>query len=184
MNCLGIKILGSGVLTKFFFLGMANLLYGQSNQINWISWEQMEIQMKNQKKKVVVDVYTNWCTWCKRMESTTFRDPNVVKAINKNYYAVKFNAEQREDINFRDRVFKYVSKGTRGYHELAAEITQGQLSYPTIVFMDENLNTIQPLSGYLDAPTFEMISNYFGGNYNKNTPFRTFQENYKMIKDH
>ena len=118
------------------------------------------------------------------MESTTFRDPNVVKAINKNYYAVKFNAEQREDINFRDRVFKYVSKGTRGYHELAAEITQGQLSYPTIVFMDENLNTIQPLSGYLDAPTFEMISNYFGGNYNKNTPFRTFQENYKMIKDH
>ena len=184
MNCLGIKILGSGLMTIFFFLGMATLLYGQFSQINWITWEQMEIQMKSQKKKVVVDVYTNWCTWCKRMESTTFRDPNVVKAINKNYYAVKFNAEQREDINFKDRVFKYVSKGSRGYHELAAEITQGQLSYPTIVFMDENLNTIQPLAGYLDAPTFEMISNYFGGNYNKNTPFRTFQENYKMIKDH
>lgn len=86
------------------------------------------------KKKIVVDIYTDWCGWCKRMDASTFQDPKVIKAINKNFYAVKFNAEQKEDINFKSKVYQFVPQGNRGYHSLAAEITQGRLSYPTFVF--------------------------------------------------
>lgn len=154
------------------------------DHINWVNWDQVPKLMKNQKRKIVVDIYTDWCGWCKRMDATTFKDPRIVKYVNKNYYAVKFNAEQKEDINFKSKIFKFVANGRRGVHELAIEITNGQLSYPTFVFMDEELNTIQPLPGYQDADTFEIISNYFGGNHYKTTPYQSFQEKFKSNSNH
>jgi thioredoxin-related protein len=147
--------------------------------INWVSWEQVQSLMKKQKRKIVVDIYTDWCGWCKRMDATTFQDPRIVKYVNKNYYAVKFNAEHKDEITFKSRNYKFIANGRRGVHELAIEITNGQLSYPTFVFMDEELSTIQPIPGYQDADTFEVISNYFAGNHYKTTPYQTFQEKFK-----
>lgn len=167
-----------GALTLVLIFGSCGPAQSQE-KINWVNWDDAQSLMKKQKRKVLVDVYTNWCGWCKRMDASTFQDPRIVKYVNKNYYAVKFNAEQREDINFKSKVFKYMSRGNRGVHELAIEITNGQLSYPTFVFMDEDFNTIQPLPGYQDADTFEIITNYFGGNHYKTTPYQSFQENFK-----
>ena len=179
MNLMSIRLLMTGLLCISFFLCMGNLIYGQSNSINWVRWSDVPALMKKDKKKIVVDIYTDWCGWCKRMDASTLQDPKVIKAINKNFYAVKFNAEQKEDINFKSKVYQFVPQGNRGYHSLAAEITQGRLSYPTFVFLDEELNTIQPIPGYQDATIFEMISIYFGDNHYKTVPFKTFQESYK-----
>ena len=49
-------------------------------------------------KKIFIDVYTDWCGWCKRMDNTTFKDSVMVKFLNDNFYCVKLNAEQKEDI--------------------------------------------------------------------------------------
>ncbi|MEP7195365.1 MAG: DUF255 domain-containing protein [Saprospiraceae bacterium] len=175
-----IGLLGSGIFLYFAF--MSSVLYAQSPMIKWMSWEQMVNAQKKEKRKVVVDIYTDWCGWCKRMDATTFQDPLVINAINKKFYAVKFNAEKKEDINFNDKVYKFIAQGNGGYHELAAMIANGKLSYPTFVFMDENINSIQALPGYRDAQVFEMISNYFGGNHYKTTPFQKFQENYQVTQ--
>ncbi|MBK9272315.1 MAG: thioredoxin family protein [Saprospiraceae bacterium] len=176
---LAYKIALTGFASVLFFIGMGNILYAQSNNIEWLSWEQMESMMKKQKRKVIVDIYTDRCSWCKRMDQTTFQDPAVIKALSKDYYAVKLNADYREDIVFKDRVFKYVTYGKRGCHQLALEITQNNLSFPTFVFMDENLDVIQPIPGYLDSKTFEIIASYFYGNHHKSTPFQVYEESYK-----
>ncbi len=179
MNCLfSISKQLPGSLAAIFCIVLINSCVAQ-DQINWVNWDQAQGLMKKQKRKVLVDVYTDWCGWCKRMDASTFQDPRIVKYVNKYYYAVKFNAEQKEDINFKSKTFKYIPNGRRGVHELAIEITNGQLSYPTFVFMDEDFNTIQPLPGYQDADTFEIISNYFGGNHYKTTPYPNFQEKFK-----
>lgn len=162
-----------------FFLSMANMLYAQTTSIEWVSWPQLNELMKKQKKKVIVDIYNDRCGWCKRMDATTFSDPIIVRIINKDYYAVKFNSENREDIEYKNKVYKYVNYGNKGCHQLALEITQGNLSFPTFVFMDENLDIIQPIPGYLDSPTFEIIAAYFRGNHHKTTPFQIFEESYK-----
>lgn len=155
-----------------------------NKQIKWVSFKEVQELQKSQKRKVLVDIYTDWCGWCKRMDASTFQDPRIIKYLNKNYYAVKFNAEQKDEIHFKSQIFKFIPSGNRGVHQLAIEITNGQLSYPTFVFMDEDLNTIQPVPGYLDAETFELISNYFGGNHYKTTPYESFQDKFKatMIK--
>lgn len=148
-------------------------------KIHWIDWNQVQVLMKKQKRKVLVDIYSDWCGWCKRMDASTLKDPRIVQYLNQHYYTVKFNAEFKEDIQFKSKVYKYMENGRRGVHQLAIEITNGHLSYPTFVFMDEDFNTIQPLPGYQDADTFEVITNFFGGNHYKTTPYQSFMESFK-----
>ncbi len=143
--------------------------------VKWLSWEDALQRNQKEKRKILVDVYTNWCGWCKKMDKTTFSDEKIAEYVNANYYPVKFNAEQREDIIFNNKIYKYVgSFGRKGYHELAFEIMRGKLSYPTAVFIDENLSVIQPISGFQDALKFEMIMIFFAENYYKTVPWNKF----------
>ncbi len=150
--------------------------------IQWLTWEQALEKNKTQKRKFFVDVYTDWCGWCKRMDASTFSEKQIADFVNKNYYPVKFNAEMKEDISFNGKTFSFVKNGgMRGYHELAAEITKGRLSYPTLVFLDENLEVIQSLPGYRESLEFEQIVTYFAKNEHKKTPWESYQKNYKPM---
>ncbi|MCH8332174.1 MAG: DUF255 domain-containing protein [Bacteroidetes bacterium] len=103
--------------------------------IKWMSFEEAVKKSQIAKKPIFIDVYTNWCGWCKRMDQTTFKDVTIVDYMNENYYAVKLNAEQRDDITFNNKTYKFISYGRRGYHELAAALLQGRLSYPSFVVL-------------------------------------------------
>lgn len=158
----------------------------QNALINWLSWDEAMELMKVEKRKVLVDIYTDWCGWCKRMDKTTFSNEDIVKYVNKNYYAVKFNAEYKEPIEVGDKVYKFVkssNKKGRGYHELALALTMGRLSYPSFVFMNEDANVIQPIPGYKDADAFEVIMTYFGGNFHQSVPWQQYQDNYVSLKE-
>ena len=145
-------------------------------QINWLSWEEAQAKNQTEPRKFIVDVYTQCCGWCKKMDKATFQQSEISSYINKHYYAIKFDAETKSDINFKNKVFKYVRTGGSGYHELAAEITFGKLSYPTIVFLDENLNVIQPIPGYKDPYSLDKIMKYFAENYYKTTPWKKYEQ--------
>jgi len=121
MKKLGLAI---GVIL-FFSLGHLS-----AQSVNWMSWEDMMKKQKIEKRKIIVDLYTDWCGWCKRMDKTTFRNPVIADYINKKYYAVKFNAEQKEDLEFDGNLFKFVPRGRRGYLEFAAALTQNHMSSP------------------------------------------------------
>ena len=152
-------------------------LSGQK-KIKWLSWEEAVEKSSIEKKKIVVDIYTRWCGWCKKMDKSTFMDEFIVEYVNENFYPVKFDAEYKEIINFNGKEYKYVKKGRRGYHELAAELTKGKLSFPTIVFLDEDLNVLQPIPGFQDNERFELIVTYFSGDHFKYTPWRRYTRNY------
>lgn len=180
-----VGIIASLLVVSFFVLSFQQEIKPEislDSAVNWLTWEEAMSKSKVAKKKLLVDVYTDWCGWCKRMEATTFSQEHLVKYINENFYPVKFNAEAKQDILFNGRTFKFIKSGMRGYHELAAEITRGRLSYPTIVFMDENLEVIQPIPGYKDANEFEVIVTYFGQNEHKKTPWETYYRTYSPMK--
>ena len=160
-----------------FFIMSVSLAYGQ--KVQWLSWDQAAAKQNDEPRKVVIDIYTDWCSWCKKMDKATFQHPKIASYINENFYAVKFNAEQRQSITVGNKVYKYVRGGKRGYHELAAALTQNQLSYPTIVFLDETMSVLQPLKGYHGPREFEMVVRYYGGNHYKSTPWTRYQTTYK-----
>lgn len=146
--------------------------------VNWMTLDQAIEQCKVEKRKIFVDVYTDWCGWCKHMDSTTFVNPAVARYLNEHYYPVKFNAEQSQDIVFKDKTYHFKKNGSRGYHELAALWLNNRLSFPTVVFLDESQNLIQPVPGYQDATKMEAIINYFGSDSHRKTPWETYEKNF------
>ncbi|MEL6592072.1 MAG: DUF255 domain-containing protein, partial [Bacteroidota bacterium] len=69
-----------------------------NEEVNWVSIEEAAEKASQDGKKILIDMYTDWCGWCKRMDATTYADPAVVKYINDNYHAVKFDAESKEAV--------------------------------------------------------------------------------------
>lgn len=147
-------------------------------QVQWMTVEEAIEKSKTEKRKIFVDVFTDWCGWCKRMDETTFADPQVAQYLNDNYYPVKFNAEQTEDITFNGKTYSFRKNGARGYHELAVELLNSRLSFPTVVFLDETQNIIQPIPGYQEANKLEAILNYFGTDSHKTTPWETYERKF------
>ena len=84
--------------------------------------------------------------------------------MNENFYAVKFNAEQSEPIEFNGYTFtnKNPNGARKGTHELAQALLQGKMSYPSYVFMNENNQLITTVPGYIEAYNFLYILKYFG----------------------
>lgn len=154
------------------------MLPGQE-AIQWLSLEQAEKANAQVPKKFFIDVYTDWCGWCKVMDAQTFQHPVVAKIINQYFYPVKFNAEQKTDITFNNKTYKYIESGRSGYNELAAEFLQGKLSYPTVVYLDENLAMIQPIAGFLKPAEIEPILKYFGTNAYKSIEWDKYVASFK-----
>lgn len=120
-------------------------------EIKWHTLkEAIELNSK-EPRKFMVDVYTDWCGWCKRMDATTFSDDEIAKYVNAHFYAVKFNAEMKDSLKLGERTYHFIDNGRRGYHEVAAILTKGRLSYPTIVYLDEELRHISVEPGYKTA---------------------------------
>ncbi|WP_127139245.1 thioredoxin family protein [Flagellimonas oceanensis] len=147
-----------------------------AQDIQWISWEEA-VQLSQtdaQPKKIFVDVYTDWCGWCKKMDKNTFQHPDVSKYMQDNFYMVKMDAEGKDPIEYQGRTFKFVPSGRRGYHELAAALLQGKMSYPTVVFLDEQLNMLSPVPGYQQVEPFMQIAKYFGDNIYKDKDWQSY----------
>ncbi len=155
------------------------LLFGlnaTAQEINWLTWEEaVELSLTDTNpKKMFVDVYTDWCGWCKKMDKDTFKNPQVSAYMQENFYMVKLDAEGKEPIEYQGNTFKFVPSGRRGYHELAAALLQGKMSYPTVVFLDENRNMLSPVPGYQRVKPFMQIAQYFGDNVYKEKDWQTY----------
>ncbi len=166
----------------FVMIGMANTAFIEKEKpakIEWLTFEEAVELNKTQPKKFFIDVYTDWCGWCKVMDKNTFSDPYIAQYISENYHAVKFNAEQRESVEFQGNTFKFVAQGRKGYHELAAALLNGKLSFPTVVFLDEQMRMIQPIPGYQKPENLAPILTYFAEDHHTKTSWDDFQKNYQ-----
>lgn len=120
----------------------------EEGAIKWLTWSEAVELNKTAPRKFVVDVYTDWCGWCKVMDRETFTKPEIADYISQNYYAVKLNAEQKEDIIFNGTTFSYVASGRSGYHALAASLLDNQMGYPTLVYLTEKFERVAISPGF------------------------------------
>lgn len=148
------------------------------SEINWLTFEEMQAAQTKAPKLVFIDIYTEWCGWCKKMDKETFTNQQIVEYLNENFYAVKFDAETRGKIKFNGKEYKFVSIGSRGYNELANSLLSGKMSYPSTVYLDEKLNILTAVPGYLTPTTLDGILTFFNEDYYLNTKWDEFEKNY------
>jgi len=152
-----------------------------SAELKWYTMEeayQMVASNPANEKKVLVDMYTDWCGWCKRMDATTFHNPEVVAYVQEHYIPVKMDAETRETITIGGKAFTFQPNGRRGTHELAALIgnVDGKMAYPTLVFLNERFQLIQALQGYQSPEGLMPILTYLGEDRFADQSFEDFLE--------
>lgn len=152
-------------------------LQTQAQEINWMSWEEAiaSSQADANPKKIFVDVYTDWCGWCKKMDANTFSNPEVAAYMNENFYMVKFDAEGTEPVEYKGKTFQFRKQGRNGVHELAYALLQGKLSYPSVVFLNEKQELIAPVPGYRESKEFLEIARYFGDDIFTHTKWADYQ---------
>ncbi len=144
----------------------------QSN-IQWIELDN-KTEIKNNGKKIIIDLYTDWCGWCKVMDNNTFTDPQVINQINENFIPVKFNAEYQNTVLFNNNSYNFVNSGRKGINELAYYLTNGNLSYPMTVFLDENYQLITLLPGYHKPKFYNFVLKYIGEDIWKNMSWEEY----------
>ncbi|WP_081671022.1 thioredoxin family protein [Sporocytophaga myxococcoides] len=141
----------------------------KNEEVKWLSYDEAVKLNAKKPKKIFIDVYTDWCGWCKKMDKATLSDPKIAGYLNKKYYAVKLNAESSKMIKYKG---KDISE-----RDLARSIFNAT-GYPTTVYLDSNENLLSPVPGYLDVDILDKILHYYGEEHYKTKTWEQFQQSY------
>lgn len=124
------------------------------SQLKTVDFNSLDSLTAKENRTVVVFIHTDWCKICHQMLHTSFKDDQVIKSLNEQFYFVKFNAETREDITYKGHTFKYKPTGNKtGVHELAEQLgtIDGKLNYPTLSVINAKNEILFQYGGLMDA---------------------------------
>jgi thioredoxin-related protein len=158
----------------FFILFYTTAEAQSSNtaSIHWYSLTDAEKLSKDHPKKILIDIYTDWCGWCKRLDATTWKDSNVVKYVNDHFYAVKLNAESHETIHYKGQDFAYDSDSRM--NTIAPQFMSQSGGYPTVTYLDEKFQVLSPVPGYMPPDVMMKVLHYFGDNIYLTTDWNSY----------
>ena len=142
-------------------LGLALMMEGQrafaqqTSPVHWLTFAQLDDSLKVQPKKVFVEFYADWCTYCRKMDQVAFQDARVAERLNTDYYAVRMNIETADTITFGNQVFvnERLNK-LNPVHQIPLMMARRKgkpFSLPAIVVLDEKFQATARYFQYLDA---------------------------------
>lgn len=124
--------------------------------IEWTKWESALSKTKEQDKKSFIYFYTEWCSYCKKVEEVLFKDAAVVKYLNENFVSTSIKVQGDES--------KSVAKD------------YGVSGFPTFWFLKEDNSKLNYLPGYIEKDKFLKVLKYIGTDSYKTMEFAEFAE--------
>ncbi len=144
-----------GLLLAIWLFSGADLSAQQMGSVHWLTFDQLEDSLSIKPKKVFIDFYTKWCTYCRKMDKVVFTKPDVINLLNQDYYAVRFDAESEADITFGSRTFvnDQLGKSRTPVHQIAQllALREGQFAPPTLVVLDLDFKVTARYFQYMDS---------------------------------
>jgi len=148
------SILAGLLLTISVFL-CAPASAQEKQSVQWLTFEQLEDSLAVKPKKVLIDFYTDWCTYCRKMDKVVFTKSAVINLLNEQYYAVRFNAETATAVTFGGQTFvnNQVDKSRTPVHQIAQllALRQGQFAPPTLVILDKEFRVTARYFEYMHS---------------------------------
>jgi uncharacterized protein YyaL (SSP411 family) len=118
--------------------------------LKWLNWnEGYEQSKKNDDKIIMVDVFTDWCGWCKKMDKDTYENEDIVKSLQKKFISIKLNPEL-------EGTYKVDNLEVTGAQLLGMLTQNKQMGYPTILFLFPKTRVVFPMAGYQNATDFKL----------------------------
>lgn len=149
----------------------------EKEKINWITINEVSTKLKQEPKPVIMDIYTNWCFWCKVMDKKTYTNSKVVSYINSHFYAVKVNAETKDMVKWDNKEYDY-NPGNK-VNDFALYATGGQLAFPNTIIFPKMQNVPASVPGFMEPKELEVILKYFGEGVYKTQSFADYSANFK-----
>jgi len=112
------------IIISLLFLAVADL---NAQQINWLTPTQLKQKMSIEAKPIYVFIYTQNCSWCKKMKATTLQNKEVINNLNSTYYCIKIDGSKKANIHFNGKDYKYdytYSKRKAGAHSLVLKLEE------------------------------------------------------------
>ncbi len=153
------------LIVAVFFTGLT-LKIQDNKELKWLSFSEGLKIAKAEKKKVLIDVYTNWCEWCKKMDEEVYANSAVKKYISSKFVLVKLNAESEAKHTFEGRE----------YSEMELAYIFGVEGFPTTIFIREDMQPITAVPGYFPADVFMKILTFIGDDYYLKMSFEDYLE--------
>lgn len=131
-------------------------------QVKWMTMNEALEAQKKEPKKILIHFYAQWCSMCKRMEGHTYKNEEITKYINENYYAVRFDAEGGEEVEYQGKIYnnptydpkREIKYGGNGSVNNFTRL-MGVRGYPTMILLDEKSSPITSFVGYYKPKDIE-----------------------------
>lgn len=138
---------------SLFLGGHANAQ--EAKAVQWLSFEQLEDSLAASPKKVFIDFYTDWCTYCRKMDKVVFTKPEVIDLINEQYYAVRFDAESEAAFTFGGKTFvnDQIDQSRNPVHQIAQllALRGGEFVPPVMLVLDEDFKVTARYFEYMSS---------------------------------
>ncbi|OYU95537.1 MAG: hypothetical protein CFE21_10360 [Bacteroidetes bacterium B1(2017)] len=133
------------------FILFSSFTKPKEEELKWYQWNEGYPLAVKEKKLILVDAYTDWCGWCKKMDRDTYTNADIIKKLNKNFIVIKFNPEQR------DKTYD-IDGTTFSARDFFAQLSRGEnTGYPTTYFINPKKKSLFVDPGYHDAASFTQI---------------------------
>lgn len=181
-------VVGPGLLLALVILGTAmqkrvevrptggEMTAVRGGSIAWLSVAQASDKLQQEKRPVLIDLYTTWCGWCREMDRKTYSNKKVAAYLEEKFYTVKVDAETHEIINWQGR--SYAFEPQYRSNMFAIYLTHGRLEFPTTIIIPPG-DAPQAIPGYMEPKELELLVKYFGDGAYKTEGFDVYQKNFK-----
>ena len=140
--------------------------------VRWITFEDAVKKSKTEKRPVFIDVYTDWCGWCKKMDKEVFTHPDVAEVLTSRFTLAKVNGESKESITYKGQKTDGVGIA-RGF---------GVRGYPSIIFLDSKGDMLTMIPGFMDAEKFLPVVLFIGNKEYEKMEWEAYLAGYTASK--
>ncbi|WP_124580695.1 thioredoxin family protein [Pedobacter sp. KBW06] len=143
------------ISTKFYCCLLLGLLpfmgFAQKNDMA-ISFEALPDSLAKDPKPIIINVFTDWCSYCMMQENGIKKSGEFSALFGKEMYYLRLNAENKESISFNHEQYHFQPNGpSTGIHELVLALGKDNkdFAYPMWFILDEHYKLQYSFSGYL-----------------------------------